>query len=250
MHDLIKRSPVEPLERPKRTVCRVAERDQICKEVIVREGEDLPSELLILYRGVAGTDPEVGRGQHHQHRRVAEVVLQETGPTIIRRIRRDDRDRSSGATNVPRPLPNPSQVAELVAIVTSTKSHGCQFFADGASRPASSTFAKSSSLTGAEENSRTLRRDLNASHVSTPITLRPTRRRCPETDRARTLASSPFRSSHHQPRNRLAGLEAELGRDDLRPQTRIRQHALDVRARVAVTPVRTDRVPRFVPGAA
>ena len=91
MHDLIERSPVEPLERPERTVCRVAERDEICEEVVVREGEDLPSELLILYGRVAGADPEVGRGEHHQHRRVSEVVLQETGPTIIRRIRRDDR---------------------------------------------------------------------------------------------------------------------------------------------------------------
>ena len=60
--------------------------------------------------------------------------------------------------------------------------------------------------------------------------------------RIEQLASSPFRSSHHQPRHRLAGLETQLGRDDLRPQTRIRQHALDVRARMAVTPVRTDGV--------
>ena len=80
------------------------------------EGEDLPSKLLILHRRVAGADPEVGRGEHHQHRRVTEVVLQKAGPTIIRRIRRDDRDRSGGTANVPRPLPNPSQVAELVAV--------------------------------------------------------------------------------------------------------------------------------------
>jgi hypothetical protein len=82
MHDLIERSPVEPLKRPERTVCRVAERDKICEEVVVREGEDLPSELLILYGRVA----------------------------------RDDGDRSGGAANVPRPLPNPSEVAELVAV--------------------------------------------------------------------------------------------------------------------------------------
>src|SRR5262245_1445035 len=64
--------------------------------------------------------------------------------------------------------------------VTTTKFHGCQFLADGASLPASSTFARSSSLTGADENSRTLRRDLNASQVSTEITLRPACAPCPE----------------------------------------------------------------------
>src|SRR4029077_3356761 len=58
--------------------------------------------------------------------------------------------------------------------VTTTKFHGCQFLADGASLPASRTLARSSSRTGADENSRTLRRDLKASQVSTAITLRPT----------------------------------------------------------------------------
>ena len=62
------------------------------------------------------------------------------------------------------------------------------------------------------------------------------------------LASSPFRSSHHQPRNRLAGFETELGGDDLRPQARIRQQALDVSVRVAVTPVGADGVLRIAPG--
>ena len=250
MHDLIKRSPVEPLERPKRTVCRVAERDQICKEVVVREGEDLPSELLScteewqvpIPRSAAASIISIVAWPRSYCSRPAQRSSGGFGATIA--------IAAAAPPTCQAPCQTPVRSRSWSRSVTSTKSHGCQFFADGASRPASSTFAKSSSLTGAEENSRTLRRDLNASHVSTPITLRPTRRRCPETDRARTLASSPFRSSHHQPRNRLAGLETELGRDDLRPQTRIRQHALDVRARMAVTPVRTDGVPRFVPGAA
>ena len=42
-----------------------------------------------------------------------------------------------------------------------------------ASLPASRTFAKSSPLTGADEKSRTFRRDLNASHVSTATTYDP-----------------------------------------------------------------------------
>src|SRR5437773_3895583 len=83
VHDLVERSPVEPLERPERPVGRVAERDEECEEVLLWETEDLPSEPLILHGRVARADPEVGRGQHHQHRRVTEVVLQKPGPAIV-----------------------------------------------------------------------------------------------------------------------------------------------------------------------
>jgi pimeloyl-ACP methyl ester carboxylesterase len=76
----------------------------------LREAENLPSELLILHGRVARADPEVGRGEHHQHRRLTEVVLQQPGPAIVQRIRRDDRDRRCGAADVPRALPDPGQV--------------------------------------------------------------------------------------------------------------------------------------------
>ena len=49
MHDLVERSPVEPLERPERPVGRVAEREEVGEEMILRETEDLPSKLLILH---------------------------------------------------------------------------------------------------------------------------------------------------------------------------------------------------------
>lgn len=57
---------------------------------------------------------EVGRRKHHQHRGLTEVVLQETGPPIVRSIRRDDRDRGRGAADVPRPLPDAGEVAQLL----------------------------------------------------------------------------------------------------------------------------------------
>src|SRR6266542_4340336 len=34
VHDLVERSPVEPLERSERSVGRVAERDEVCEEVV------------------------------------------------------------------------------------------------------------------------------------------------------------------------------------------------------------------------
>jgi hypothetical protein len=65
---------------------------------------------------MACPDPEVGRGQHHQHGRVTEVVLQEARPTIVRRIRSHDPNRSRGAPDVPRTLPNPGEVVELIPV--------------------------------------------------------------------------------------------------------------------------------------
>ena len=61
VHDLVERSPVEPLERPQRPIGRVAERDEVCKEVVIREAEDLPGELFIVHGRVAGADPKIGR---------------------------------------------------------------------------------------------------------------------------------------------------------------------------------------------
>ena len=54
--------------------------------------------------------------------------------------------------------------------------------------------------------------------------------------------------SHDQPRDRLAGLEPQLGRDDLRPEAGIREDALDVAARVAVAAVRAELVPAVCAG--
>ena len=111
---------------------------------------------------------QVGRDEHHQHRRVTEVVLQEPGPTIVRRIRRHDRDRSRGAANVPRALPDPSEVAELIAVGHQHEVPRLPVLRRRREPARLEDLAKSSSLTGADENSRTLRRDLNASQVSTP----------------------------------------------------------------------------------
>jgi len=116
MHDLVERSPVEPLERAEWPVGRVAEREEVREETVLRETEDLPSKLLILHRRMACANAEVGRGQHHQHRRVTQVVLQEPRPPIVRRIPRNDRDCSRGAADVPRALPNPGEFAELIVV--------------------------------------------------------------------------------------------------------------------------------------
>ena len=43
-------------------------------------------------------------------------LLRANGPAIVRRIRCDDRNRSCGAAHVPRALPDPGEVAELVAV--------------------------------------------------------------------------------------------------------------------------------------
>ena len=58
--------------------------------------------------------------------------------------------------------------------------------------------------------------------------------------------SQRFRSLHQQARDRLAGLETELRRDDLHTESRGLQHALNMLARMAVATTRAERIRTIV----
>ncbi len=49
VHDFVERPPVEPLEWSERPVRGVAEREEVCEEVVLGEAENLAGELLILH---------------------------------------------------------------------------------------------------------------------------------------------------------------------------------------------------------
>src|SRR5687767_2717288 len=71
--DLVEGTPVGLHDRRQRTVARVAEADHVRRGVAVGEAEDAARRLLVADRRVAAADAQVGGGQHHGVRRLAEV---------------------------------------------------------------------------------------------------------------------------------------------------------------------------------
>src|SRR5581483_3532901 len=114
--DLVERAAVEPLERGERPVGRIAQRHQVGAEPVVGEAEDPTRKLLILNRRMAGADAEIGGHEHHRHRRVPQVVLQEAAPALVLRDRRDDRDRGGCTGDMPGSLPDARELSQLLAV--------------------------------------------------------------------------------------------------------------------------------------
>src|SRR5215207_7123176 len=75
VYHVLERAPVGPRDRPERAVGRDAKGDQPGAEMILREAQQAPRQLLVADRRVRAADAQVGRGQHDAHRRLAHVVL-------------------------------------------------------------------------------------------------------------------------------------------------------------------------------
>ena len=96
---------------------RVAEVEHVGHVAVRRQAEDLAGPLLVADRGVSRADAEVGRGDHHRHRRLAGVVLGAVALAGVICARQHERHRGRRAGHVPGPLPHLRQLAQLVSVL-------------------------------------------------------------------------------------------------------------------------------------
>ena len=108
------------------------------RRVALGEAEDAPRRVLVADRRVAAADPEVGGGEHHRHRRLAEVVA------VDRRGSARPPGRARSARSSPAmpgmcraPCHTVPSSASWSRSVTTMKSHFWRFDADGERHPAS-----------------------------------------------------------------------------------------------------------------
>src|SRR3954452_7147988 len=117
VHDVVEGAAVGVLHRAQRPVGGVAEAEQIGAEVAVGEAEDLARLVLVADRRVPGADAQVGRGDHHERGRLAEVVGDALADLVVGRVLGDQGDGRRRAGDVRAALrPGLGQLDELLAV--------------------------------------------------------------------------------------------------------------------------------------
>src|ERR1700683_1052361 len=75
VHYLVKGTSVELRNGPEGPVGRITESDHVRAKVVCRCVENASARLLVADRRMPTADTQVGRGQHHHHRCLSQVVL-------------------------------------------------------------------------------------------------------------------------------------------------------------------------------
>jgi hypothetical protein len=112
VHNLLEGPTVRSDERPERPVCWVTKSDQVHTEVAVRKPQYAPRLLLVRHSRVPGSDAEVGRGQHYDRGRLAEVVHQQAAVSCVIRLPgyQGDRCRRPGLYDLRPATPLPTRL--------------------------------------------------------------------------------------------------------------------------------------------
>ena len=98
------------------SIGRIPERHQPDAEAILGDAEDLLCERLIVEGRMRAPDPQVGRRQHHLHRRLPHVVEDPVAGVLIAREGRHEDDRRGRAADVPSEAPRLRQLPERFTI--------------------------------------------------------------------------------------------------------------------------------------
>src|SRR3954451_19161000 len=116
VHDVVEGAAVGVLHRAQRPVGGVAEAEQIGAEVAVGQAEDLARLVLVADRRVPGADAQLGRGDHHERGRLADVVADAPGLLVVWLLgdQGDGRRRAGEVRAAPRP--RLGQLDELLAV--------------------------------------------------------------------------------------------------------------------------------------
>jgi len=164
--DLLERAPVGSFDRLELPVGGIAERDEIGAEPSLGKAEDGAGEVLVLDRGVPAADAQVRRRDHQAHGRLTQVEVKQRPLVLVPWDGSDERHGRGRPGDVTR-----ANDVNRLRSVTTTKSHGCQFLADGDRRAASSTWCRCSRGMVRLVYARTFRLDRMASHVSMRLML-------------------------------------------------------------------------------
>src|SRR5580700_4893878 len=92
VEDFVEGAAVRLGNGAQRAVRWVAGADQVRDVAVGWHAEDRARGLLIAHRGVAGADAEVGRGEHHGVRGLAQVVLVDDPAALVVGLRNDQRE--------------------------------------------------------------------------------------------------------------------------------------------------------------
>src|SRR5262245_18185285 len=116
VHNLFERTAIRLLDHTQWPVGRVPNGQQAGKEPVAREAEQLLRQVLVLYRGMARAEPQIGGGDGDRHGRLPEVVLEETRSARLVGTRGDDCDRRGGTGDMTRAAPHSGQSLQPRAI--------------------------------------------------------------------------------------------------------------------------------------
>src|SRR6476659_2376615 len=115
-HDLVERASVQPLDHGQRLVRRVPDGEQVGQETSLGDSQNGSGLVLVGTRRMAGADDQVGGGDGHRLRRLAQVVLQESRLSVVLLLWRDDGDRGGRAGDMLGALPDLRQLDQLRSV--------------------------------------------------------------------------------------------------------------------------------------
>jgi hypothetical protein len=116
MHHVGVRPTIRVGDRGERPTRGIPHRNQIGAEPVRRKAEERARELLVGHRRVPGSDAQARGHNHHAHRRLPEVVLQQVLLPPLRGDGRDERDGRRGRGDVLRPAPHLRQLGQPAPI--------------------------------------------------------------------------------------------------------------------------------------